>query len=218
MIIAIDGPSGAGKSTIAKILASKLGITYLDTGAMYRAVGLKALRTGVCPSDEKQVEKMLAETEIDVATENGVQKVYLDGEEVSGFIREHRVSKAASDISAVPCVRYALVELQRKIASKKDTVLDGRDIGTFVLPNAEFKFYLTASVGERAKRRYNELLAKGEVVEFETIKKDIETRDYNDSHRAVAPLKKADDAVEIDTTYLNIEQVAEKLISAIRGE
>lgn len=218
MIIAIDGPSGAGKSTIAKILAGKLGITYLDTGAMYRAVGLKALRSGVDPTDAVAVEEMLKNTEIDVATENGVQKVYLDGEEVSGFIREHRVSRAASDVSAVPCVRFAMVDLQRKIASKKDTVLDGRDIGTYVLPNADFKFYLTASVEERAKRRYIELIAKGENCTLEKIAKDIETRDYNDSHRTLAPLKMADDALKIDTTFMTIEQVSEKIISVIRGE
>ena len=217
MIIAIDGPSGAGKSTVAKLLAKNLGITYLDTGAMYRAVGLKALRTGVSCSDEKAVDEMLKNTEIDVVNDDGVQKVYLDGEEVSGFIREHRVSKAASDISAVPCVRIAMVELQRKIASKKDTILDGRDIGTYVLPNADFKFYLTASVQERAKRRYAELTAKGESCTLEGIAKDIEQRDYNDSHRALAPLKQADDAVLVDTTNLNIDEVLQTLTEKIRG-
>ena len=138
MNIAIDGPAGAGKSTIAKLLAAKLGILYLDTGAMYRAVGLKALNTGVDISDAAAVEKMLADTKIDVTQENGVQHVYLDGNDVSSAIRENAVSKAASDISAVPCVRYKMVELQREIASRCDTVLDGRDIGTFVLPNAEY--------------------------------------------------------------------------------
>ena len=150
MNIAIDGPAGAGKSTIAKLLAAKLGILYLDTGAMYRAVGLKALNTGVDISDEAAVEKMLADTKIDVTQENGVQHVYLDGNDVSSAIRENAVSKAASDISAVPCVRYKMVELQREIASRCDTVLDGRDIGTFVLPNAEYKIFLTASAEERA--------------------------------------------------------------------
>ncbi len=215
MIIAIDGPSGAGKSTIAKLLAKKLNILYLDTGAMYRAVGLKALRSGVDIKDEKAVDAMLKTTEIDVKVVDGTQKVYLDGEDVSVAIREHRVSKAASDISAVPCVRYAMVDLQRIIASKRDTVLDGRDIGTFVLPNAEHKIYLTASVEERALRRYNELRAKGEDCTLEKIAEDIATRDYNDSHRALAPLKKADDAVEIDSTYMTIEEVAQKIISVI---
>ena len=215
MIIAIDGPGGAGKSTIAKLLAKKLNILYLDTGAMYRAVGLKALRSGVDIKDEKAVDAMLKTTEIDVKVVDGTQKVYLDGEDVSVAIREHRVSKAASDISAVPCVRYAMVDLQRIIASKRDTVLDGRDIGTFVLPNAEHKIYLTASVEERALRRYNELRAKGEDCTLEKIAEDIATRDYNDSHRALAPLKKADDAVEIDSTFMTIEEVAQKIISVI---
>ena len=162
MKIAIDGPAGAGKSTIAKLLAKKLGILYLDTGAMYRAVGLKAIENGVDVTDETAVKKMLDSTTVDVKSEEGVQHVYLDGKDVTGKIREHRVSKAASDISAVPCVRYKMVDLQREIAARCDTVLDGRDIGTFVLPNAEYKIFLTASVAERARRRYEELKAKGE--------------------------------------------------------
>lgn len=217
MNIAIDGPAGAGKSTIAKLLAAKLGILYLDTGAMYRAVGLKALNTDVDISDAAAVEKMLANTEIDVRQENGVQHVYLDGKDVSTDIRENKVSKAASDISAVPCVRYKMVELQREIASKCDTVLDGRDIGTYVLPNAEHKIFLTASAEERAKRRYAELKAKGSDLSLEQIRDDIVKRDYNDSHRALAPLKKADDATEIDTTSMTIDEVVEK-ICAVIGE
>ena len=208
MIIAIDGPAGAGKSTIAKLLAKKLGILYLDTGAMYRAVGLKAVENGVDISDEDAVKKMLDSTTVDVKICDSVQRVYLDGQDVTGRIREHRVSKAASDISAVPCVRYKMVELQREIASRCDTVLDGRDIGTFVLPNAEYKIFLTASVAERARRRYEELKAKGEDCTLESITADIEKRDYNDSHRALAPLRKADDAVEIDTTDLTIERTS----------
>ena len=215
MNIAIDGPAGAGKSTIAKLLAAKLGILYLDTGAMYRAVGLKALNTGVDIADASAVEKMLVDTKIDVKQEGGVQHVYLDGKDVSVDIRENRVSKAASDISAVPCVRYKMVELQREIAAKCDTVLDGRDIGTFVLPNAEYKIFLTASAEERAKRRYAELKAKGSDLTFEQIKDDILKRDYNDSHRALAPLKKADDATEVDTTSMTIEEVTEKLCAII---
>ncbi|MBO5214742.1 MAG: (d)CMP kinase [Clostridia bacterium] len=215
MIIAIDGPSGAGKSTVAKLLAAKMGIVYLDTGAMYRAMGLKALNSGVSPTDAVEVEKLLAVTEIDVKNIDGTQHVYLDGEDVSTLIREHRVSKAASDISAIPCVRFAMVELQRKLASKKDTVLDGRDIGTYVLPNADHKFFLTASADERANRRYKELIAKGEECTFEKIKQDIITRDYNDSHRALAPLKKADDAIEIDTTEMTVDDVINKMISVL---
>lgn len=215
MNIAIDGPAGAGKSTIAKLLAAKLGILYLDTGAMYRAVGLKALNTGVDIADAAAVEKMLVDTKIDVKQEGGVQHVYLDGKDVSVDIRENRVSKAASDISAVPCVRYKMVELQREIAAKCDTVLDGRDIGTFVLPNAEHKIFLTASAEERAKRRFAELKAKGSDLTFEQIKDDILKRDYNDSHRALAPLKKADDATEVDTTSMTIAEVTEKLCAII---
>lgn len=215
MNIAIDGPAGAGKSTIAKLLAAKLGILYLDTGAMYRAIGLKALNIGVDISDAVAVEKMLADTKINVGQENGVQHVYLDGNDVSTAIRENSVSKAASDISAVPCVRYKMVELQRDIASKCDTVLDGRDIGTFVLPNAEHKIFLTASAEERAKRRYAELKAKGSDLTLEQIKDDIEKRDYNDSHRVLAPLKKADDATEIDTTSMTIDEVVEEICTVI---
>lgn len=215
MNIAIDGPAGAGKSTIAKLLAAKLGILYLDTGAMYRAVGLKALNTGVDISDAAAVEKMLAGTKIDVTQENGVQHVYLDGNDVSSAIRENAVSKAASDISAVPCVRYKMVELQREIASRCDTVLDGRDIGTFVLPNAEYKIFLTASVEERAKRRYAELKAKGSTLTLEQIKDDIVKRDYNDSHRTLAPLKKADDATEVDTTAMSIDDVVGRIYAII---
>lgn len=215
MNIAIDGPAGAGKSTIAKLLAAKLGILYLDTGAMYRAVGLKALNTSVDISDAAAVEKMLADTKIDVTQENGVQHVYLDGNDVSSAIRENAVSKAASDISAVPCVRYKMVELQREIASRCDTVLDGRDIGTFVLPNAEYKIFLTASAEERAKRRYAELKAKGSTLTLEQIKDDIVKRDYNDSHRTLAPLKKADDATEVDTTAMSIDDVVGRIYAII---
>ena len=215
MNIAIDGPAGAGKSTIAKLLAAKLGILYLDTGAMYRAVGLKALNTGVDISDAAAVEKMLADTKIDVTQENGVQHVYLDGNDVSSAIRENAVSKAASDISAVPCVRYKMVELQREIASRCDTVLDGRDIGTFVLPNAEYKIFLTASAEERAKRRYAELKAKGSTLTLEQIKDDIVKRDYNDSHRTLAPLKKAADATEVDTTAMSIDDVVGRIYAII---
>lgn len=218
MNIAIDGPAGAGKSTIAKILAARLGILYLDTGAMYRAVGYKAIKSGVSVSDLAAVENMLKDTTVDVKVEDGVQHVYLDGEDVSGVIRTPEVSRAASDISALPPVRHAMVDLQRIIAAKQDTVLDGRDVGTFVLPNAEHKFFLTASVEERAKRRYKELVGRGENCDFEKIRKDIETRDYNDSHRTLAPLKKADDAVEVDTTFMTIEEVADKLATLISNK
>ena len=215
MNIAIDGPAGAGKSTIAKRLSGKLNYLYLDTGAMYRAVAFKMIKCGIDVSDKKGVEAELKKTIIDIKHENGVQKVFLDGEDVSTAIREHAVSKAASDVSALVCVRMKMVELQREIASKTDTILDGRDIGTFVLPNAEVKIYLTASVDERARRRHGELIEKGVECTFEQIKHDIEVRDYNDSHRAFAPLKKADDAVVVDSTDMTIEEVTQKILKIV---
>lgn len=218
MNVAIDGPAGAGKSTVAKLLAARLGIVYLDTGAMYRAVGYKAIRLGVSVRDEAAVEKMLETTEIDVRLDGDAQRVFLDGEDVSGFIRTPEISKAASDISALPPVRHAMVELQRAIAAKQSTVLDGRDIGSFVLPNAEYKFFLTASAEERAKRRYAELVAKGENCSLEAIKADIEARDYNDSHRVLAPLKKADGAIEVDTTSMTVAEVVDALAAKIANE
>lgn len=216
--IAIDGPSGAGKSTAARIIAKRLGIVYLDTGAMYRAVGLKALRSGVEPCNEKSVKPMLDKTKIEIIYENGEQMVLLDGEDVSAAIREHRVSKAASDISAIPAVRIKLVELQREIAAKNDCVLDGRDIGSFVLPNASHKFFMTAAAEVRAQRRFDELRAKGQAVEFNQILDDIITRDKNDSSRAFAPLKKTDDAVGIDTTYLTAEETASLIERRVTGK
>ncbi len=215
MNIAIDGPAGAGKSTIAKILAQKLKIVYLDTGAMYRAVGLKVYNNGVSADDEPVIERILKDTSVDIVYENGAQKVLLDRTDVSTAIREHHISKYASDVSKIKAVRLKMVELQREIAKKQSSVLDGRDIGTFVLPNAEFKFFLTASIDERAKRRFEELRGKGVDCVLEEIKADIAQRDYNDSHREFAPLKKADDAIEIDTTHLNIDQVAEKMLAII---
>lgn len=215
MRIAIDGPAGAGKSTIARLIAARLGIIYLDTGAMYRAVGLKALRGGVSPEDENAVRAMLNVTAVDVKADGAGTRVFLDGEDVTGEIRRHEVSKAASDISAVPCVRLKMVELQRGIASQKDIVLDGRDIGTFVLPDAEVKIYLTASAEERARRRFRELTEKGEKCDLAAIRADIEKRDYNDSHRALAPLRQAADATVVDTTDMTIDEAADKIIALI---
>lgn len=218
MIIAIDGPAGAGKSTIAKLIAKQLGLVYIDTGAMYRAVGLKAKRNNIACSEQEKIEEMLKNTEVELKNENGATAVYLDGENVSTEIRLPEISRMASDISAVPVVRYAMVEMQRSMANKTDTILDGRDIGTFVLPNADVKIFLTASVEERAERRYKELIACGENVKREDVRSDIEKRDYNDSHRALAPLKKADDATEVDTTGMTIDQVCEKIISLVRNK
>lgn len=218
MIIAIDGPAGAGKSTIAKLIAKQLGLVYIDTGAMYRAVGLKAKRNNIACSEQEKIEEMLKNTEVELKNENGATAVYLDGENVSTEIRLPEISRMASDISAVPVVRYAMVEMQRSMANKTDTILDGRDIGTFVLPNADVKIFLTASVEERAERRYKELIARGENVKREEVRSDIEKRDYNDSHRALAPLKKADDATEVDTTGMTIDQVCEKIISLVRNK
>ena len=161
---------------------------------------------------------MLKNTEVELKNENGATAVYLDGENVSTEIRLPEISRMASDISAVPVVRYAMVEMQRSMANKTDTILDGRDIGTFVLPNADVKIFLTASVEERAERRYKELIARGENVKREDVRSDIEKRDYNDSHRALAPLKKADDATEVDTTGMTIDQVCEKIISLVRNK
>ena len=215
--IAIDGPSGAGKSTVAKMISRKLNILYLDTGAMYRAVGLKALRNNVDISSETEVKTMLNDTNVEIRYENGVQKIFLDKENVDGFIREHAVSKAASDISAIPCVRLKMVELQREIAFKNDCVLDGRDIGSFVLPNAFPKVFLTASPQERAKRRQLQLAEKGENISFEKILADIRERDANDENRAFAPLVKARDAVLIDSSDLTAEQVCEKIIGLMKS-
>lgn len=214
--VAIDGPSGAGKSTVAKMISRKLNILYLDTGAMYRAVGLKALRNNVDISSETEVKTMLDDTNVEIRYENGVQKIFLDKENVDGFIREHAVSKAASDISAIPCVRLKMVELQREIAFKNDCVLDGRDIGSFVLPNAFPKVFLTASPQERAKRRQLQLAEKGENISFEKILADIRERDANDENRAFAPLVKARDAVLIDSSDLTAEQVCEKIIGLMK--
>ena len=217
MNIAIDGPSGAGKSTVAKELAKRLDITYLDTGAMYRTVALKSIYLGVDVSDEAGVCAFLPSVDLDIRYIDGVQHVYLDGKDVSKEIREHRISKAASDISRIPAVRLKLVEMQRALAAKYDCVLDGRDITSYVLPNAEYKFFITASPEVRAKRRYDELAAKGEKIDFSVLLEDIKKRDYNDSHRDFAPLTQTEDSVYIDTSDMTIEEVLAKVLSYIKG-
>ena len=216
MNIAIDGPSGAGKSTIAKELAKRLNITYLDTGAMYRTVALKSLLLGVDVTDEERVKAFLPSVNLDIKYIDGTQHVYLDGKDVSKEIREHRMSKAASDISRIPAVRLHLVEMQRALAAKYDCVLDGRDITSYVLPNADYKFFITASPEVRAKRRYEELAAKGEIVDFSVLLNDIKQRDYNDSHRDFAPLTRTEDSVYIDTSDLTISEVLDLVASYIK--
>jgi len=213
MRIAIDGPGGAGKSTIAKIIAQELGIDYVDTGAMYRAVAYKMQENGIDIGDERGIEQMLSDTDIDFSDGN----IILDGKIVNDFIRTGEISKLASDCSALASVRDKLVALQREMGSKKSIVMDGRDITTNVLKDAEFKFYMTASKEERARRRYEELLAKGMEVPYEKVLKDIETRDHNDMTRALNPLKKADDAIELDTTEMTIEEVCEFVINVVRN-
>lgn len=215
--IALDGPSGSGKSTIAKKLSNLLNILYLDTGAMYRATAIKALSLGIDTFDSDGVKTFIDDINIEIKYINGTQHTYLDGEDVSEKIREPHVSMAASNISSLKCVRLKMVEMQRKIASQMSCVLDGRDIGSFVLPDADYKFYVTASVDVRADRRYKELILKGHKVNYNDLKNEIEQRDYNDKNRDFAPLTKADDAVEIDTSYMTIEQVVRKVTSYIKG-
>lgn len=213
--IAIDGPAGAGKSTIAKAVAKRLGIIYLDTGAMYRSVAYYVLKHGVPVSDEKEVQRLLDGLVMDIRYEDGAQQIYVCGENVTPYLREPHMSKAASDVSALPAVRYKMVELQREFAASHDVVLDGRDIGTFVLPEANCKFYMTASPEERAERRHKELAEKGSACTFKEVLDDINKRDYNDSHRAVAPLRQADDAVYIDTTDMTPEEVTELVVRMV---
>ena len=204
--IAIDGPAGAGKSTIAKALAQSLGIMYLDTGAMYRAFGLYALREGIDMDDASAVAAGIDGADIEVRFEDGAQRLYLNGEDVTRAIREPEVSLAASRVSAVPEVRVKLVALQRRIAEGHSVIMDGRDIGTKVLPNATLKIFLTASPEVRAKRRCLELAQKGMAEPYEKVLAEMIERDYNDTHRAASPLRAADDARRVDTSELNLEE------------
>lgn len=212
--IAIDGPSGAGKSTIAKRVAAELGIDYIDTGAMYRAVGLKMLRLGIPMEENETLFSMLADTDVDFSE----GRVYLDGEDVSDLIRTQEVSKAASDCSAFATVRRKLVELQQAMGKRKSVIMDGRDIGTVVLKDAEYKYYLTATAEERAMRRYKELREKGSEDTYEKVLEDVNRRDYNDMHREVDPLRQAEDAVLIDSTDMSIEEVVDFVIERVTGE
>ncbi|MBQ6934398.1 MAG: (d)CMP kinase [Clostridia bacterium] len=204
--VAIDGPSGAGKSTMAKRLAAELGYVYVDTGAMYRAVGLYIMRKGINLEDKETIIRELPGIIVTIGYENGTQHVYLNEEDVSGLIRTEEVGKYASSCSAIPEVRAHLLELQRNMGKTNNIIMDGRDIGTVVLPDATVKIFLVASLEKRAKRRYDELIAKGENVSYEETYKQMEQRDFNDMNRAVAPLKPAEDAVHADTSDLGIEE------------
>ena len=216
--IALDGPAGSGKSTIAKALAKDYNILYLDTGAMYRACGLKALRMGVDPKDAVGVEKILPLIDVKVEYKDGKQHTILDGEDVSLAIRENNVSMAASDISAHACIRLKMVEMQREIAKGMSCVLDGRDIGSKVLPDAKFKFYVTADSKVRAMRRYNELMQRGATVDFEQLHQEIIMRDKQDSEREFSPLVCAEDAVVVDTSNMSIEEVISTIKHAIQSK
>ena len=214
--IAIDGPAGAGKSTLARKLAEKLGFLYVDTGAIYRTVTLKVLWEKADPADPAQVVPLLEGLEIHMGYENGEQRMYLEGEDVSAAIRRHKVSGAASQVSAIPEVRAFLLDFQRKLARENNVVMDGRDIGTVVLPGADVKIFLTAAPEARARRRLLELEQRGEAADFDTILRDIRERDWQDEHRPVAPLKQAADALLLDTTDLDLGQSMSRLLSLVK--
>ncbi len=210
--IAVDGPAGAGKSTIAKLVAKKMNLIYVDTGAMYRAMALYMLKQGVDISDDEAVAAACTGADVTIKYEDGVQVVYLNGENVNAFLRTEEVGNAASKTSAIPAVRARLLELQQNLAKSSDCIMDGRDIGTCVLPGADVKIYLTASSAVRAKRRYDELTAKGEKCDIAQIQADIEERDHRDMTREVSPLKQAEDAVLVDSSYMTIEEVVEQIV------
>lgn len=214
--VAIDGPAGAGKSTIAKTASKELGFIYVDTGALYRTVGLNALRLGKDTKSADEVVPTLEGLDVSLRFVNGEQRVFLGEEDVSAAIRQNEVSMAASNVSAIPKVREFLFDLQRDIAKKNNCIMDGRDIGTVVLPDAQIKIYLTASAEARADRRFKELTEKGQVVEYDVILKEIKERDYQDMNREIAPLKQADDAVLVDTTELTLEESIDCMIKVIK--
>lgn len=211
--IAIDGPAGAGKSTIAKLVAKELGFIYVDTGAMYRGLAVHFLKKGIVPGEVEKIEAACEDAKVELGYENGVQQVYLNGENITSQLREEAVGNMASVSSAVPAVRAKLLDLQRNLAKEKDVVMDGRDIGTNVLPNADVKVYLTASVECRAMRRFKELEEKGEACDFEQIRQDIQERDERDMTREIAPLKQAEDAALIDSSEMGIDDVVKAIIA-----
>lgn len=213
--VAIDGPAGAGKSSVAKLVAKKLGYIYVDTGALYRTVGLYSIRKGIETKSAEAVEKTLPEIEVKLGFVGDTQHVFLNGEDVSEAIRTPEASMGASNVSAIPAVRTFLFDLQRDIAKNNNCIMDGRDIGTVVLPDAQVKIFLTASPEARAKRRYKELLEKGEAVDFNDVLDDINKRDYQDTHREIAPLKQAEDAIFFDNGNCGLEEGAELIIDII---
>ena len=215
MNIAIDGPAGAGKSTIAKRLAKKLGFIYVDTGAMYRAMAYYFLQHNIDAKDENAIAAACPDVDVTITYENGEQQVLLNGENVNGVIRNEEVGNMASSTSVYPVVRKKLVELQRQLAKSADVIMDGRDIGTVVLPDAELKIYQCASVETRAKRRYLENQQRGLKCDYETLKKEIEERDYQDMNRKISPLKKADDAILLDTSDLQVEEVVDEILKLV---
>jgi len=214
--IAIDGPAGAGKSTISKHLSKMLGYIHIDTGAMYRAIGLKVLRNNISSNDREKIINVLNKTDIDVKLVNGNQLIFLDGEDITEKIREPEVSMYASDVSKIKEVREKLVKLQQDLAKNKGVVMDGRDIGTHVLPDAELKIFLTATPEERAKRRYLELINKGFEVDYYKLLDEIKQRDLNDSTRQFAPLRMAEDAILIDSTNMTVEEVLQKIVEIFK--
>ena len=214
--IAIDGPAGAGKSSVAKEVAARLGFIYVDTGALYRAIGVNALKNGIKTDDTEAIIAILPETKVELRYVDGAQRVILNGEDVSETIRLPEASMAASNVSAIPAVREFLLDLQRDMAKNNNVIMDGRDIGTVILPDAQYKFFLTASAEVRAERRYKELVEKGTTVDFDALLSEIKQRDYNDSHRATAPLRQADDAVFVDSSDMTKEEVIEYIASQIK--
>lgn len=214
--VAIDGPAGAGKSTVARAAAAKLGYIYVDTGALYRAVGVYCLRNGITTNDAENVGSILSEITVELKFIDGVQHVFLNGDDVSTEIRLPEASMAASNVSAIPAVRAFLFDLQRDIAAKNNCIMDGRDIGTVVLPDAQVKIFLTADDEERAMRRYKELKEKGSEVTFQEVLDDLRVRDYNDSHREIAPLKPAEDSVIVNTTGYTLEESIEKIVNTVK--
>lgn len=214
--VAIDGPSGAGKSTIAKQVAKEKGYIYVDTGAMYRGLAIHFMKKGVSPDETEKFAEACEDAEVSIGYENGAQQIYLNGENVTGMLRDEAVGNMASKSSVVPAVREKLLDLQRNLAREKDVIMDGRDIGTHVLPDADVKVYLTASVETRAKRRYDELVEKGVACDYDAIARDIQERDERDMNREIAPLKQAEDAVLVDSSEMTIEEVVAEIVGLCR--